>query len=131
MHMAHYLQKNHQSPYGDSRSEEITNHQWSDYVTLGWYFVHFCQALRNGVVTFSFWKKDGSIREAKGTTHPLLIPEDMKPTSDSSLKGRANYSAISFFDLDKQDWRSFSITNFIGFVTRYEIKEKSSKRAVS
>ena len=128
-HYAHYLQKNHQSPYGVSRSEEITNHKWSDYVTLGWYFVHFCQALNAGVVTFSFWKKDGSIREAKGTTHPLLIPLDKKPKGEKAVSSQ--YSAISFFDLDKQDWRSFSITHFIGFVTIYELKEKRSKRAVS
>ena len=95
---------------------------WSDRLHLAWFFVHFCQALRNGVVTFSFWKKDGSIREAKGTTHPLFIPLDKKPTSDSSLKGRAiNYGTINFYDLEKQDWRSFNITNFIGFVTIYQL----------
>ena len=122
LHYAHILQKNHKS--------EITNHKWSDYVTLGWYFVHFCQALRNGIVTFSFWKKDGSIREAKGTTHPLLIPDDKRPKStDKMVNGK--WSMVNYFDLDRNDWRSFNITHFIGFVTIYELKEKRSKRAVS
>ena len=85
--------------------------------------------LNGGLVTFSFWKKDGSIREAKGTTHDLLIPMDKRPKGTTPPSG--GWGAIPFFDIDKQDWRSFSITNFIGFVTRYEIKEKSSKRAVS
>ena len=35
---------------------------------------------------------------------------------------------IAFYDIDKKDWRCFSITHFIGFVTVYELKEKSSKR---
>ena len=123
MKMAHYLQKNHKSPYGDSRSEEITNYKWSDYVTLAWFFVHFCQALNSGIVTFSFWKKDGSIREAKGTTHPLLIPEDKRPKNNNQSP-ITNHQSIPYFDLDRNDWRSFNITHFIGFVTIYQLKEK-------
>ena len=121
MHMAHILRKNHKSP--------ITNYKWSDYVTLAWYFERFRSWLNAGIVTFSFWKKDGSIREAKGTTHPLLIPLDKRPKGEKAVS--IQFSAIPFFDLEKQDWRSFNITHFIGFVTRYEIKEKRSKRAVS
>ena len=127
LHYAHYLQKHAaEQMLLATKNKPVT---WSDRLHLAWYFVHFCQALRNGVVTFSFWKKDGSIREAKGTTHPLLIPLDKRPHMD--LQHEPNYSAIAFFDLDKQEWRSFSITNFIGFVTIYELKEKRSKRAVS
>ena len=117
MKMAHILYKNR------------PDFAWSDIVRHAWYFERFRSWLNAGVVTFSFWKKDGSIREAKGTTHPLLIPLDKRPKGEKAVSSQ--YSAISFFDLDKQDWRSFSITNFIGFVTIYEIKEKRSKRAVS
>ena len=103
-----------------SKTKPVT---WSDRVKLAWYFVRFCQALNAGIVTFSFWKKDGSIREAKGTTHPLLIPLDKRPkTNDQSPM--TNYQSIPYFDLDRNDWRSFSITHFIGFVTIYELKEK-------
>ena len=107
MHMAHILRKNHKSP--------ITNYKWSDYVTLAWYFERFRSWLNAGIVTFSFWKKDGSIREAKGTTHPLLIPLDKRPKGEKAVS--IQFSAIPFFDLEKQDWRSFNITHFIGFVT--------------
>ena len=93
---------------------------WSDRLHLAWFFVHFCQALRNGVVTFSFWKKDGSIREAKGTTHPLLIPLDKRPKgTDKMVNGK--WSMVNYFDLDRNDWRSFNITHFIGFVTIYQL----------
>ena len=116
MHMAHLLQTNHQST--------ISNHQWSDYVRRGWYFVRFNEWLLNGIIMFSFFKKDGSIREAKGTLHPLLIPADKMPKG-TAVDHMPNYSTITFFDLDKQEWRSFDITRFIGFVTIYELKEKA------
>ena len=118
MHMAHILRKNHKSP--------ITNYKWSDYVTLAWYFERFRSWLNAGIVTFSFWKKDGSIREAKGTTHPLLIPLDKRPKGEKAVS--IQFSAIPFFDLEKQDWRSFNITHFIGFVTIYQLSPFHSSR---
>ena len=30
-------------------------------------------------------------------------------------------TGIAFYDLEKQDWRSFNITKFIGFVTVYKL----------
>ena len=124
MHMAHILYKNR------------PDFAWSDIVRHAWYFERFRSWLNAGVVTFSFWKKDGSIREAKGTTHPLLIPEDKRPKNNNQSP-ITNHQSIPFFDLDKQDWRSFSITHFIGFVTIYQLspfrnkqdpKEKEAKR---
>ena len=97
---------------------------WSDRVRLAWYFIQFRKRLANGVVTFSFWKKDGSIREAKGTTNMLLIPKEDHPAA-LSPESVTPFSAIPFYDLDKRAWRSFSITHFIGFVTVYELKETS------
>ena len=127
-HYAHYLQKHAaEQMLLSTKTKPVT---WSDRLHLAWFFVHFCQALKAGVVTFSFWKKDGSIREAKGTTHPLLIPLDKRPKgTDKMVNGK--WSMVNYFDLDRNDWRSFNITHFIGFVTRYELKEKRSKRAVS
>ena len=119
MHMAHILAKQ-EVPFG------IRPRTWSENVKYAWYFVHFCQALNSGIVTFSFWKKDGSIREAKGTTHPLLIPLDKKPKGNQIINHK--FETINYYDLDRNDWRSFSITNFIGFVTIYELKEKRNKR---
>ena len=125
LHYAHYLQKHAaEQMLLSTKTKPVT---WSDRLHLAWYFVHFCQALKNGVVTFSFWKKDGSIREAKGTTHPLLIPLDKRPKgTDKMVNGK--WSMVNYYDLDRNDWRSFNITHFIGFVTIYELKEKSSKR---
>ena len=50
--------------------------------------------------------------------HPAaLTPESVTP-----------FATIPFFDLDKREWRSFNIENFIGFVTIWELKEKRTKR---
>ena len=117
LHMAHYLQAHadEQQPLSGKNKPQT----WSDYVGLGWYLEFLRERLKDGVVTFSFWKKDGSIREAKGTLHPLLIPFDKLPKGMKAVSHQP--SAISFFDLDKGEWRSFSITHFIGFVTIYKI----------
>ena len=122
LHMAHYLDKNAGAKYA-----------WSDTVARAWYFVRFRDWLNQGVVRFSFFKKDCSIREAIGTTNLMLIPEEKQP------KGTALapvYSTINFFDLVKGDWRSFNILSFIGFVDRWllvpfrtkpELKENRKK----
>ena len=92
-----------------------------------WYLIHFREWLAGGIVTFSFFKKDGTIREAKGTLHPLLIPADKMPKGSEDYT--PNYSTIPFFDLEKQEWRSFNICNFIGFVSVYQLVYFSSKTA--
>ena len=122
LHMAHYL-------YGkDVTYPNLDNcHKlpWSDALRLAWYFVRFKKRLKQGICTFTFVKHDGSVRKAKGTLHPLLIPDDKKPKGDMS-DGAAlpNFKSIAYFDLDKQDWRAFSLENFVGFVTYYELEKK-------
>ena len=125
LHYAHILQKHAaEQMLLSTKTKPVT---WSDRLHLAWFFVHFCQALNAGVVTFSFWKKDGSIREAKGTTHPLLIPEDKRPKgTDKMVNGK--WSMVNYFDLDRNDWRSFNITHFIGFVTIYQLSPFHSSR---
>ena len=117
--IAHYLQKNavQQMPL----SNKAVPANWSERLKLAWYLVHLREKLAKGIVTFSFWKKDHSIREAKGTLHPLLIPADKTPKGNDQSP-ITNYQSIPFFDLDKGEWRSFSVTHFIGFVTYYELK---------
>ena len=128
LHMAHYLQAHaaEQQPLSNKSKPQT----WSERVRLAWFFVKFNDALKDGVVTFSFWKKDGSIREAKGTKHPLLIPTDKHPkgTRDPSS---FQFSTFTFFDLDKGEWRSFSITHFIGFVTIYQLTSQPVNQKTS
>lgn len=66
------------------------------------------KCLKSGVVNFTYTKKDGTIREAKGTTRMNNIPEENRPKGvRESPSGIVNY-----FDLDKSEWRSFREENF-------------------
>lgn len=55
-------------------------------------------------VSFSFVKKDGTIRNAIGT-----LMEEGTPTSTRTRE--PNYSTLTYFDVQKQSWRSFRIAN--------------------
>lgn len=62
--------------------------------------------LHKGVVTFTFTKKDGSTRTAVGTLQTNILTEklgDWKPNRPSSPKVQV------FFDMEKNEFRSFSL----------------------
>lgn len=61
------------------------------------------EKLQNGIAHFIFVKKDGTLREAWGTTKRQLV--------DNHINGRGvsreNYACCAFFDCEKGNWRSF------------------------
>ena len=59
------------------------------------------QALRKGRVHFCYWKKDGSLRPAYGTTNSDIIPAADHP---KGLR-KPNPKVVTYYDLDKQAWR--------------------------
>ena len=97
------------------RGTPITSSQALKYA---WWFEAFRKKLSTGVWRFSYYKKDGSIREAVGTLCMDLIPEDKRPKSLSSAPDvrPENYDTFPYYDLDAAGWRSFRLDNFIGFV---------------
>ena len=68
-------------------------------------------ALNEGVVLFTFVKKDGTLRHARGTTCPDLIPVDNMPLNKRSPEQQAAFQrqTITFYDIDKKGWRSMQI----------------------
>lgn len=129
----------------------------------------FEELLENNIITFQYKKKDGSIREAKGTKNSkyivslcpfdlerdsikfekepidklvelryedvndyamsnglslLLVPTDDKHYYFVPLKREKKYSpdVINYFDIDKKDYRSFRIDNYIGVIDMTVIK---------
>lgn len=60
-----------------------------------------------GIVHFSFQKKDGSIREAFGTLHKDRI------TITSGEAATPNPLVGTYFDLEANAWRSYTIANLI------------------
>ena len=56
-------------------------------------------------VHFSYFKKDGSVRNAIGTLNEKLIPEEMRPKDSSTNTG----NNLKYYDLEKNAWRSLYI----------------------
>lgn len=108
MHMAHVF-----AQQGMNKSYSLT---WA------WYMQTLRKALLNGIVRFRFIKINGDTRDALGTLHPLLIPEDQRPVTHNPSPV-TQYSAINYFDLEKQAWRSFRITEFEEVLEAYALTE--------
>jgi hypothetical protein len=60
--------------------------------------------LKEGETKFRFMKMDGSLREARGTTRPDLIPSEAE--SKGKQKQNQPDNLIRYFDLDAGWWRS-------------------------
>lgn len=106
MRTSHVLQK------GDE------DHKFARSLALkqAWWFESFRDALSNGFARFTYYKKDGTIRTALGTRAASLIPLDKMPKgdmSDGAALWENNAEKINYFDLDKNEWRSFKVLNFV------------------
>ena len=68
-------------------------------------------ALYEGIVLFEFVKKDGTLRHARGTTCPDLIPTDDKPQGKRTPQQQAAFDrqTVAFYDIDKKGWRCMRI----------------------
>ena len=69
------------------------------------------KAHNEGVVLFEFIKKDGTLRHARGTTSPELIPTDNMPQNKRSPQQQAAFErqVVTFYDIDRKAWRSMRI----------------------
>ena len=68
--------------------------------------------LRTREVKFSYYKKDGSVREARGTLKSEIYGKENEPSSN----GREfPDNQIRYYDLDSNGWRSFLAENLINF----------------
>ena len=79
---------------------------FGDALAHAWKVIKLQYALcSEAVVTFTYRKVDGSIREAVGTLETV-------PTPKGGFK-KTNYSLLTYFDLQQQDWRCAKIENLI------------------
>ena len=63
--------------------------------------------LHEGVTHFWFRKSDGSLRSAYGTLNMTLIERHNGVPEEEERSGRPFSGAVSYFDLEKDAWRSF------------------------
>jgi hypothetical protein len=73
----------------------------------------FSDMLHKGIVEFEFIKKDGTVRSAKGTLEPSLLPP-AKPVDGESVPRKKNESVFVYYDLEKNSFRSFVKASFLG-----------------
>lgn len=99
-----------------NRLRQVMNMAWSfiknkglglsEALKLAWSNVKLKQALRKGVVEFSYRKLDGTIRKAVGTLSSALVPQ----TNGGGYQHR-DYQ--TYFDVEKNSWRRYSYLNVI------------------
>ena len=65
--------------------------------------------MRDGVAHFVYLKKDGTVREAWGTTCGTLVA---KYTNGCGVS-REYFNTTAYFDVEKAAWRSFRWENII------------------
>ena len=99
------------------KGDEDHKYNQSYALKQAWWFESFRDALSNGFARFTYYKKDGTTRTALGTRSSVLIPTDKLPKCPVEIdKGDECDKAIPYFDLEKNEWRSFSVLNFISLV---------------
>jgi len=64
-------------------------------------------AMKEGVVEFSFMKQDGSTRKAYGTLNPNFIATSKIPANGIVVSG-SHSKVLGFFDVEAMDWRSMT-----------------------
>jgi len=100
----HAKQLNHLA-WGVRRKHGLT---WKAAMGHAFRALRMKETLSTGVVNFSFTKvSDGSTRVANGTRDLNAIPAAFHPKGTSTKPETTN--TVTFFDVDAQGWRSFSI----------------------
>ena len=112
MKSAHHLQKENPVILKGTPIDQ------SNALKYAWWFESFRTKLSSGIYRFSYFKKDGSIREARGTLDLSRIPAEHqpKPLSGAPDVRPESYETFVYYDLSVPGWRSFRLDLFIGFV---------------
>lgn len=72
------------------------------------------EKLLSETVRFAFRKKDGSRREAIGTTNLVVIPQDQWPKDmGAEIKTPKNESVVTYYDMEKLSWRSCRVDSIL------------------
>jgi hypothetical protein len=69
-----------------------------------WQFSRLREAMKSGVVSFRYFKVDGTLRTARGTLSTAIIPG--RTDGSGSMRRRSDAVQV-YYDLDKGGWRSF------------------------
>ena len=79
----------------------------ADAMKQAWLVLKLKEALKNGIVKFMYTKLNGEVRTAWGTLKDGLIPET------KGTERKKNESLVTYYDNEKQAYRSFKIANLV------------------
>lgn len=79
---------------------------------IAWAWFKLSVRMKSEAVRFRYFMLDGTMRTARGTLSPDIIPYHSAGSSSSDRKHREIVQ--TYFDLDKGSWRCFRKCNFIG-----------------
>jgi hypothetical protein len=85
---------------------------WSACLKKAWRLYKLSKQMRQGTVHFFYQKVSGAIREAYGTLQNL--PAGI--TTKSGNRKAKNYSTLCYFDVKKQQFRSFRAENLLAVI---------------
>lgn len=71
----------------------------------------------SGVVEFTFVKKNGETRHAKGTTNPVIL--EMEGATPKGAGYELSDETIRYYDLEKGGWRSFCADSLVSVDDAY------------
>ena len=74
--------------------------------------VELKEKLKKGIVKFSYEKKDGTIREAEGTTKVSIIEEHNAVPQENSGYSYTD-KVTRYYDTNSEGWRSFRNENLV------------------
>lgn len=97
MKYAHYLNK-------------TTNDCWRVCILKAWQLYRLAKRMRTSIVSFYYYKTDGSVRHAKGTLQNVPVGATLK---NGKKMTKPSYKTLAYFDVDKQSFRCFKVENLI------------------
>ena len=80
-----------------------------DAMVKAWGILKLKAQMLRGIVKFFYTKVDGSTRMAWGTLKADLLPQQ----AEESKQRKVNNTLFTYYDTDKQAFRSFKIANFL------------------
>ena len=81
---------------------------------------HLCRRLLEclgmGKVVFEYYKKDGTVRRARGTLCKGISKEFDHYEYKTEHQKKNPFGVFKYYDLDAMDFRTFSVTNLIRII---------------
>jgi hypothetical protein len=87
---------------------KATGKSFAVCLSRAWALYRLTKAMKEGIVTFTYEKVDGTLRRAKGTLKG--VQAFVKGTAKESAE---NYKTMKYYDTEACGFRSFRVGNFV------------------